>query len=809
MFFEYVRLEGCDRTSLNGSNVITIRPTTKAQMVLGTNGSGKSSLLEIGFSPLPPDAEYFPNGGSLDQTILHKGHVYKLNSTFGAKNSYSFIVDDGENLNKGRTVTAQLELVKIHLGYDRMIHKFVTGGVKFTKLSVMERRDWFARFSPTNFDFAFSKYNAWKKELSSRVSLIKYLKERILETQDLLHPEEERISMRKHSAELHDTLEMLLREPRQTTEPVTEARLEELTNKLDSVTTDFLFQEYPDTLGAESFDDLDKMLRDVRDEILLVQGELRFASDRYAECDRLRELTEKSMKVDPQYLRTSLSQLQSDYDAIPEFVTGVHASLLINAAKPISELRMVIADLPRERKSESDVRMLQEAVFEKRMRYNRAGNLMELIKQEIDQIHSCEEVTCPSCRTEFKPGVEPGKLEELKARLGNGEKIFTEMSNDVELAEEIFEVASLSAEAYARLEEIRATYQGQFPGLFVYLDSVGWQELGRSLIGRLAIYERDAIYAEKKLQIERAIATVSAQLVQYESESGNSEKIMADYRQAQERYDDVHFRIRLLKDREQIVINAMYVWTKYGEQYKLGISLYEELKSDILSYCNYQGDLQIEDLIRKTKLGLASIELTLSEQETLENLLKDSTNQLAMVEIERMTYARLVDEICPKKGLLSEMIHMQMSTVINTANKIIRRLWGYPLFMSTCAADENGIDYKIPMMVADRPRSDIAKGSTSIKDVIDEAFVITGYYCMQLTDFPLHLDEIGSSFDEAHRHNLLPMIKDLVDDNHFSQVFIISHQLDGQTAFPSSQTIIMDTRNITFPHPYNQHVEFD
>ena len=75
--------------------------------------------------------------------------------------------------------------------------------------------------------------------------------------------------------------------------------------------------------------------------------------------------------------------------------------------------------------------------------------------------------------------------------------------------------------------------------------------------------------------------------------------------------------------------------------------------------------------------------------------------------------------------------------------------------------------------------------------------------------YPLFLDEPGRTFDEAHSHNLIPLIKDLVDSDRFSQILIISHDADNQRAFPDSETIIIDDRNINYPHTYNEHVEFE
>ena len=92
-----ITLKGFRRTFLNNIKDLTLTFTSPLQIVLGTNGSGKTSLVRQ-FSPLPPDPkELFP-GGSKCIEYQYKGSEYILTSQLKQSFKNSF-VKDGEELN--------------------------------------------------------------------------------------------------------------------------------------------------------------------------------------------------------------------------------------------------------------------------------------------------------------------------------------------------------------------------------------------------------------------------------------------------------------------------------------------------------------------------------------------------------------------------------------------------------------------------------------------------------------------------------------------------------------------------------------
>lgn len=813
MFFSYIKLVGCNRTSLNGKREIVIRPTTKTQMVLGTNGGGKSSLIEIAFSPLPPDADDFMDkygkiDGLLEQIVHHKGRTYHLTSRFGEKNSYSFIVDGGENLNRGRNVSIQRELVKEHFGYTKELHQFLTGKVKFTTMSPKQRQDWISRFSSSDFSYAFSLYNRWQKEYSGQKSIADYLTRQLSDARERLMAPEDVIALRAKADETHETLEALLKEARSQYEPLSDHHIHGMIEQTLGDIAKFIMTDYPTT---ENVGDLDKLIElRAESEMALHQlaGELKARGERLADCEHKKERLEQLGQYSPEELQASMDSLKAMLDAIPPQITEVHPSLLNNHHTVVQELRQVIGRLGSVRKTGHDVLEINNRLLEKKSVLYRYNGVVEDLDRQIKYIHQCENTECPSCKFVFKPGVEPGKLEELQTRYDKGAKLVWDLGAEIDHVEDELQDTSRIAHLFEELDQVRAKYQNVCPGLFQYLDTFGWTSLGRGLAEKLAIFTKDCERQVERNTKQAQYDTLKSRLDLVKAESGQTVQVIEDYQQALVEYNtlyDLHNRARARKAR---LDQGLITWQKYINLYEESEAAYERLRAEVIGYCNHQGNLMLDEMIRETKVTIGIQEAALSEHDTNLTIVEDLEKQVQKARIEQQARKALVDAMSPKTGLIAEQVSAQMAGIVGAVNQMIRRVWGYPLYISAGTPGDTEMDYNLPMTVDTQPRSDISKGSTSIKDIVDQAFRLTGYYCMNLTDYPLYLDELGSSFDAAHQHSLIPLIKDLVDDARFSQVLVISHQLDGQTAFPSSQTIILDDRNLNYPHTYNDHVEF-
>jgi ABC-type hemin transport system ATPase subunit len=101
---------------------------------------------------------------------------------------------------------------------------------------------------------------------------------------------------------------------------------------------------------------------------------------------------------------------------------------------------------------------------------------------------------------------------------------------------------------------------------------------------------------------------------------------------------------------------------------------------------------------------------------------------------------------------------------------------------------------------------DVKNGSSGMQEVVDLAFKVVAMKYLGLGEAPLLLDEFGASFDLEHRTAASNCIKNLMDTQSFSQLYMISHYESGYGSFTNAQTCVLDAKNITVPAKYNEHV---
>lgn len=811
MFYEEVILERCNRTSLNGKDRIVIRPTSKTQLVLGTNSSGKSSLLELGFSPIPPDPHNFDKPGFWSVRFNHKGRSYYETAEYGEKSSrYAFYVDGGENLNRGGTITMQLELIKQYLSYDKELHSFLTGNPKFrfTAMDAKRRQHWIAKFSANDFTYAFDRYNSYKRQANEAVKIVKYLKNELAEAKGRLLNENDLAILRRNADELHQTLELLMLEPR-CTDPVID--VDRIGRDIDQLVDKFArygTAEYPDTAKASSLNNLSDLKVELELHLSALEGELSVRAQRLTECEQRKGRADELAKTSPAVLATNIREMKEYLSTLPELQTGIHDSLLVPSGRLAVDLRLCLAELPSERRNESEATVLQETVYQAQIRLGRVTTLLESIKQQADYIHKCEEVECPDCHSRFKPGIKPGELAEIQQRIANGEQLKAEQAEQLrELEVQLADIVA-TINAYRTLDDLRNQYQRSHSGLFSYFDQFGWKELGKQLGEKLALYDRDVKVAHERRTIVDQIDSLERALQTARIEAGELANASDEYQTAFTAYTTLHQKIVETKARKQRLQTAYMKMEAWDNMMLDCDQAYDSVKQQVISFINRTATNMVDNIIREVKKKIGVHEAALSENDTYQMLAKDLEIKLERMELRKEAFTILTEEMSPKAGMIAEQISEQMSTILRTPNDIIESVWGYSLSISQGEIGEGDLDYNFPMMVEGTPRPDISAGSSSVKDIVDQAMRLTGYVCMDLTDYPLWIDELGGTFDPAHQQNLIPFLKGLIDDPRFSQVLMISHSLDGQTSFPGAEVIILDDRNIKFPYKYNEHVEF-
>ena len=181
MFITKLILHRCKRFYLKGIETFEVNPTMKTQIILGTNGSGKSSLLKIGFTVLPADARDFMKGGYKLVHVLNNGKSYELTTDFTGKAPTHSFICNGEELNEGQTAAVQRELVREHFGMTNELHQVLTGQLRFTDMNAQQRREWITMLSSADFDYVIGLHNRIKRAVRDTSAVIKHQSGRLVQ----------------------------------------------------------------------------------------------------------------------------------------------------------------------------------------------------------------------------------------------------------------------------------------------------------------------------------------------------------------------------------------------------------------------------------------------------------------------------------------------------------------------------------------------------------------------------------------------------------------------------------------------------
>ena len=157
MIIKKLILSGYNRLLNTGISEINIVPQNKITLIIGTNGSGKSSLLKE-LTPLPAISQEYSKTGFKYVEIEHDNKFFNLLTDFSANKKHSFVVD-GVEMNQSGNLQMQRELVKQYFNITQEVHDLMLGVKNFHRMSPKERNDWFNKLCSTDYSFALSFYN--------------------------------------------------------------------------------------------------------------------------------------------------------------------------------------------------------------------------------------------------------------------------------------------------------------------------------------------------------------------------------------------------------------------------------------------------------------------------------------------------------------------------------------------------------------------------------------------------------------------------------------------------------------------------
>lgn len=821
MFFHELELRRCKRFSLRGIETLRIKPDLKTQMVLGSNGAGKSSLLKVGFSVLPAQGADFFKGGSKTIRLSHNGRLYELSTIFEKSSPEHGFICDGEQLNQGRTGAVQKELVREHFGMTQEIHDVLTGEEKFTAMSPLRRREWITMLSDTDFTYVLNLYTKVKKGANFASSVVKRNNDRLVNESGKLMSPDDLVMIVNRSKELRGELDVLLQECSNTSDNVSvlsNSLLREF-RELESFITSVVKRTNltpPDHEWIRDMDALKRAIARIDNETSELEGVL-------SELGKVSQHFEAQMKnletiegLDEAFIRnkigtltTELNELVSRLRTGEQVVQIVHDTRSLGVIDEYRKLVYGVSSSLREQYTDQVVNEQRQLLDRLHVARNTLTTRLGNLQGRLQHIETCQESGCPQCGHRFKIGVVDGEYEKLKEMAVTGEEKANDFEQQIQTCSEFIHGANTYQQLLNSIHRFRQGHP-EMANFWGYIDRQGGMEQGRELIPAINLYLADAEIAGQIQNLTNQLKPLKEAIASIEELSGESSSIREQYYLYASRINETTEEIRIHRRTAQALVDYQ------NRQERFDRDLID-LEAKLLKVYGLQDELieairqsEIRGLIKDNQVSLAMVETALTETEMQEGIVNDIRKEIDTMSIEEQAYKVLDSILSPTDGLIAEQIRIYINAIIDRMNAVIARIWGYNMAIKPCDIQDGDLNYRFPLYTVtdDNDIPDVSKGSTSQVDIVNQAFRLIVYKFLNLNGYPLYLDELGSSFDEVHRHNLVPAIKDLIDDSTYSQIFMISHYVDGQNSYPNSEIIVLDDSHVNIKRSYNEHVQF-
>lgn len=806
---------------LSGITEFYIDVRSSLSIILGTNGSGKSSLLRE-LTPLPgANSDYAP-GGMKKIVIEHRGITYTISSEFGKRSAHHSFLKGDEELNPGGTAAVQKEMAEQELGFTHALHDILTGRVTFTSMSTAKRREWITALSSTDLTYINNLHQTFKTSARDVSGALKHGKNRLAKESSRLVDLDKAEYLDAKVKELNTDLQLLIEHKSMVAKGSIDIRLElsnvnERIKTNSSVLRDWCKQGK--FVHGESFESLEDQIQDRERARVEAGAHVESATSELANLKNMLETMTPEAGVSVESLEGKITTLNEQLGNLPrvkeEFEIGGDLRILAQDVELArSSVNAFVETLPfnlTPRKTKEECTEINEEIKRRTDRLFQAKEKLNALQRRQSHIEESKENTCPKCNYIWKPGISEGELSDVLERI----KLLVVQIDQDEAWIETHQVFLEEFREYIRhLKSFRNIVES-FPRLRPVWERAITEKLMETapraisdLLTAFGFAVERAIHKERiELEIEDTLRSLD-HLRNIDTSQGTK---------LQERVSLIEYsidaKIKLLESIDNELrelrqcLKNMRGYVDLLESIAADAELIEKLRDDYIAALRSEF---IDEHMYSTSSKLATLQAKLNESDTLTGIVNDIKNSVAELELDYEAWKLLVDATSPQTGLIAKQMTGFINALTGQLNSVVRNVWEYELNVIPCGLDDGGLNYKFPLKLhkdgTTNTVKDIDMGSTAQKEIVDFAFMMVVMFYRDLQDYPLFLDEVGASFDPTHRERLIQYIKRILEDAQCSQIYLISHYASFSGGLSNADICVLDKSNIAVPDEYNKHV---
>lgn len=823
---------------------IDIQAISQIQVVIGTNGSGKSKLLEQ-ITPLPANKNDYFSGGYKELTILHDGEEYKISSNFEKKQGKHSFIKNGTELNVNGLTTNQVDLCKQYLGYTPLIDDLVHCRYQVCSMSVMERKQLLLSMSPSVPDFVVQLHRQAKSELRACKNNLQLLYTRKQAIEEKMHTAEMVTMMQKESGELEqqqislsNEIYLLQNQVQQFTDEVKQLECLEVpeekakryrrrvqhilhtapihvsTVELDMTIVELTAKcrQYDEQLIAAT-DNYQK----VQSELLQYDPAMFEENDDQKNC--LEFITAKMKRLDE--IRVNFNQLkipeariarhQEVYNILYDQFTGENATLYPQwySGRAYNRVKNKQIEVFGKLQAMQDRRaMIDNQLFQVE------EQLKKMLVGPLEKLDNCNQ-----CDYARHYDLERSKLKQSETALKNDVKYFdTRIPKFTRIHNRLTNTAKLLHDQMTIMQELSRMLTGTV-----------WQctedELLTILNGdinhwlhqcKLTLQAQQFLIEKEQLEkeIQQAQSTMDA-LKKVQTPAMDILKKL--YREKQSQLNSYQQQVLTLQQTRQDALLKLDYCERYKKLKEAGERMLDELdkysKYYMLSeYTKYLKDSILQSLMeQKQELDVKIFKLTteLKEQETLKaRYTEEITSLIDKIEKKQKVCQYLELGLNPESGLPHYNTLQFINAILENVNFILEKLWTYPIQLELLKEDDD-VSCDFLARCNNKQPGPIARMSKSQQAAINFAFYIALVYAANANDYPMFFDECDDGFDKRHKQTFLEWLKLYIDSQYAPQLWMIYHDPVLYSGFLYKDIVCLKEDNIQLPQEMNLYTKIN
>lgn len=777
-----LNVSGYERLALSDTKEFNITPEN-IHLILGTNGSGKSSLMEL-LTPLPPNNKDFIEDGFKEIKLKFGNDIYvisSINNKHSMRKNNDIVLD-----NVGIQMMTEYvgEIFKI----TPNIHKFMLGRVSICNMSLQNRKEFITNISGIDFDYINKLYAVLKKKLRDNVGVVKYINNNILSMKEYILSDTEVESLQKDKEEIKKLLVRLHENKR------SEKALLNV-NKPDMIRIMKRLDDVVETLKEYDMD-IDKtkskyllhsaMLEDQNKKLINISNILTKLNDTNSSkiLDRLKEISDrlielrKVITLPTEYLEDVVERLERRFD-IPYALSNISDLTLQLSGETKNSITENIKDI--------DSKLLELSRKQKDI-VNDVDNTSLKITTYKSAMNG---LSCPDCGFHFKEDSVSDIVKKLETHIEDLHTPRNTIDNEIKEYELILTDLKEKTKVRDRLEDLLSFIEPNNGKPYIFDDtfrSIDLTDYSKAYTFSIRL-ANDINYYRELADLEKEYEELSKKDV-----SNKEEEI-----------------IGLTKEYDVLSLSISNMSNNVNNMKKI-LDNHTQMSNDLVSINKYLSDVNknrrakihtlfnkaSNDIIFELNNKLSRIESVLDKYNYMSKSTDDNLKELDKVNKDIELLELLIKELSPSTGLIAESIKSFLLGYIRDVNKIISSVWSYDMEVLPYDVKEleKGISYRFPVRVKDqKPVSDINDTSESMREIINIAFRIVSLKYMGLLKYPLMIDEFGRSMDEIHLIKSYDLLENICIENDI-QMFIIAHIKSAYNRFKNSGMSIVSSLNL-------------